>query len=210
MSLPAPTEQNSVAGPLARFGPSVRRAAIGVAGLATTGAGYAVAVVTGRLTLDLRIGRRRRPLGPIDATIEAPRPVVHAVIAEPYLKRPTHAMAAKLRVVERGSDMVVAEHFTRLGSRLVATTVESVRFSPPARVDFRLLRGPVPAVLESFELDTTPDEGTRLRYQGTLETDLWYLGALWGRIVAKHWTRTVSESLASIKAEAERRARHKR
>jgi hypothetical protein len=119
-------------------------------------------------------------------------------------------MAAKLRVVERGSDMVVAEHFTPLGSRLVATTVESVRFSPPARVDFRLLRGPVPAVLECFELDATPDDGTRLHYQGTLETDLWQVGALWGRIVARHWTRTVSESLASIKAEAERRARHKR
>ena len=192
------------------FGSRTRGLAIGAAGLATTGLGGALAAVTGRLTLDLRIGRQTRPLGPIDVTIKAPRELVHTVIAEPYLKRQTRAMAAKLRVVERGSDMVVAEHFTPLASRLVATTVESVRFSPPARVDFRLLRGPVPGVVECFELDTTPDDGTRLHYEGTLETDFWSLGALWGQIVAKSWTKAVSQSLASIKAEAERRARHKR
>src|SRR5215211_5867811 len=84
----------------------------------------------------------------------APREVVFDVIAEPYLGRAPRALAEKLRVLERGSDLVLAAHFHPAGGRLglVAQTVETVRFTRPERVDFRLLRGPVPHVVEAFVL----------------------------------------------------------
>jgi len=101
---------------------------------------------------------------------------------------------------------VLAEHTTPIGGGLTAITVETVRFVPPERVEFRLVRGPVPAVSESFEL-TDEHGGTRLRYAGELETDLGSVGALWGRLVARRWIAAVDGSLRSIKDEAERRAR---
>jgi hypothetical protein len=39
--------------------------------------------------------------------------------------------------------------------------VETVRFTPPERVDFRLVRGPVPHVVETFLLATYPLPATR-------------------------------------------------
>ena len=127
-------------------------------GAATVGAGVAAAgyvgLVTGACPLDLGIGRRVRALGPQVVEMTAPREVVFDVIAEPYLGRAPKALADKIRVLERGSDMVLAAHFTPLGGRLglVAQTVETVRFTRPERVDFRLVRGPVPHVVEAFEL----------------------------------------------------------
>jgi hypothetical protein len=181
---------------------TVRRIAALVPALAV-GGGY-VLVVRGDVTVDLNLGRRVRPLGPIRQRIAAPPETVFDVIAAPYLGRTPRAMAGKLRVLERGSDIVVAAHFTRRG-RLTTTTVEAVRFEAPDRVHFRLLRGPVPCVIESFELLPEP-EGTTLVYSGELGTDLWRLGAWWGNRVAGAWEQTVSESLQTIQAEAERRA----
>jgi hypothetical protein len=189
------------------FGRPVRHTVVGV-GLAAGGIGVYVAAATGRLTVDLGVGRRKRPLGPLEVAVAAPREIVHGVIAEPYLGRQTRAMSKKLQVIERGGDMVVAEHRTPIGSRMVVSTVESVRFTPPERVDFRLLRGPVPVVVESFVLEAMSDGRTLLRYEGTLETDFWLIGAAWGRLVARHWTSSVSTTLASIKSEAERRRSH--
>ncbi len=43
-------------------------------------------------------------------------------------------MAAKLRVLQRGKDMVLAEHYTPVhGGRLTATTLETVTFDRPHR-----------------------------------------------------------------------------
>src|ERR1700716_2670608 len=89
---------------------------------------------SGALTLDVGIGRTVRPLGPISRHIRAPREVVFEVIAQPYLARTPRAMSSKLRVLERGSDMVLAEHFTPTGAGRVSTPVETVRFEPPHRV----------------------------------------------------------------------------
>ena len=110
-----------------------------------TVAGY-VGLVTGACPLDLGVGRRARPLGPQHLEVAAPREVVFDLIAEPYLGRASRALADKVRVLERGSDMVLTAHFTPLGGRLglVAQTVETVRFTRPERVEFRLVRGPVP------------------------------------------------------------------
>ena len=164
--------------------------------------------VRGSLTLDLGIGRRLRPLGPMTWQIEAPREVVFDVISAPYLGRTPRALERKLKVLERGEDMVLAEHFTH-ASRLVTTTVETVRFERPSAVYFRLLRGPVPHVVETFELRET-EVGTDLHYAGELGTDLWALGQWWGDIVARRWEATVRESLDAVKVEAERRAGRKR
>lgn len=161
-------------------------------------------VVRGALTVDLGLGRRYRPLGPIRVPIAAPRELVFETIARPYHRTP-RALQAKLEVLERGDDLVLAAHHTRAYG-LTATTLETVRFEPPERIHFRLVRGPVPHVVEQFELRET-DAGTVLEYAGSLGTDLWSVGALWGAAVARTWETTVAASLAEMKAEAERRAR---
>jgi len=177
-------------------------------GAGVVAAGY-VGLVTGACPVDLGIGRRVRALGPQLIDMAAPREVVFDVIAEPYLGRALRALADKLRVVERGSDMVLAAHFTPLGGRLglVAQTVETVRFTRPERVDFRLVRGPVPHVVEAFVLsERAGGTGTRLVYEGEIGADLWLLGQRWSVLVARRWEQTVAASLAAVKAEAERRA----
>jgi hypothetical protein len=181
-------------------------------GAATVGAGVAAAgyvgLVTGACPVDLGIGRRVRALGPQLIDMAAPREVVFDVIAEPYLGQAPRALADKLRVLERGSDMVLAAHFTPLGGRLglVAQTVETVRFIRPERVDFRLVRGPVPHVVEAFVLsERAGGTGTRLVYEGEIGADLWLLGQRWSVLVARRWEQTVEASLAAVKAEAERR-----
>jgi hypothetical protein len=172
-------------------------------------AGGALLVVRGALTIDIGLGCRTRELGPLQADILAEPEVVFDVVAAPYLGRTPRAMTHKLRVVERGHDMVIAEHYTPiLGGRTVSTTVESVRFERPRFIHFRLLRGPVPLVTETFEFKPgNAGATTDFEYRGELSTDLWAVGAWWGGIVAKRWEAAVSESLQSIKAEAERRSR---
>lgn len=167
-------------------------------------AGVLLLVSRGAVTIDLGIGRSVRPLGPIALRIAAPREVVFDILSAPYLGRTPRALQKKLRIVERGEDLVLAAHFTQLRG-LVATTLETVRFEAPSRVDFRLVRGPVPYVVEHFLLEEAGD-GTEFEYRGELGTDLWAVGRLWGNLVARKWERTVRTTLESVKTEAERRA----
>ena len=162
-------------------------------------------MVTGRLTLDLGIGRRTRPLGPIHLEIAAPRETVFAVAAAPYADRQPWALREKVEILERAGQMVLAAHRTPVGSGLTAVTVETVTLDPPNRMGFRLLRGPVPQVVETFAFDETAD-GTRFTYSGELGTDLWRLGQAWGDLVARSWVHAVCDSMAAIKTESERRA----
>lgn len=171
---------------------------------ATGGAAAYLGLVTGAVPVDLGIGRRVRPLGPLQVEIVAGREAVFAILAEPYLGRQTRAMREKLRVLERGSDMVLAAHYTPIRGRLVACTVETVRFEPPERVTFRLVRGPVPHVVEEFVL-SQHGARTRLIYRGELGTDLWGVGQRWGDLVAAKWEAVVAETFASVKTEVERR-----
>jgi hypothetical protein len=161
-------------------------------------------LVRGALTVDLGLGRRVRPLGPLRVGMAAPPETVFDVIAAPYLGRTPRALRAKLEVLERGTDMVLAAHHTRVGRR-TTTTVETVRFQRPERVEFRLVRGPVPHVLESYELRAVA-AGTELVYAGEIGADLWALGSWWVRRVARPWERAVAASLEQIRVEAERRA----
>jgi hypothetical protein len=182
-----------------------RRAAI-LAAAGAAGLGYYL-VVTGKLTIDTGLGRRVRPLGPFGIDIAAPADVVFDVIASPYLGRTPRAMSGKLRVLQRGSDMVLAEHYTPVHSgRLTATTLETIVFDRPRRVTFGLVRGPVPYLTEQFALSDR-DGGTRLDYSGELGTDFAAAGQWWASKVAAAWEAAVRSSFTAIQAEAERRAR---
>lgn len=182
-----------------------RLAGTGLAGSVAAGAGY-LGLVTGSLTVDLGIGRRTRPLGPLTVEIQAPPATVYDVAAAPYAERRPRAMAEKVEILERADGMVLAAHRTPLGNGLTAVTVETVSFEPPHRMSFRLVRGPVPHVAETFTFEAVP-RGTVLRYDGELGTDLWAAGASWGAVVANAWVAAVRGSLAEIKAESERRTR---
>ena len=175
--------------------------ALGLAGLAK----LYVLVVRGALTIDLGIGRRVRPLGPISIAITAAPETVFDVIAAPYLGKTPQAMADKLRVVERGADMVLADHFTHLGRGGTAVTSETVRFERPHTVSFRLVRGPVPHVVETFDLQPS-EGGTSITYTGEMGADCWAVGTWWMGKVAAKWEQAVTASLASIREEAERKA----
>jgi hypothetical protein len=161
-------------------------------------------VVRGSVTVDLGVGRRYRRLGPMTYRIAAPREIVFDVVSSPYVGRTSRAMREKVEVLERGEDVVLAAHHTPAYG-LTATTVETVRFERPERVHFRLVRGPVPHVVETFELREVGG-GTELEYVGELGTDLWAAGQLWGAAVARTWAATVAASLEDVRREAERRA----
>ena len=70
------------------------------------------------------------------------------------------------------------------------------------RISFRLVRGPVPHVTETYELRET-SQGTEFTYAGELGADLWRLGEWWADRVAGHWEHAVSVSLERIQLEAE-------
>ena len=165
-------------------------------------------LVQGALTLDTAIGRRTRRLGPIHLDIAATPETVFDIIAAPYLGKTPKAMEDKIRVLERGSDLVLAEHFTHVCGGMTTTTVETVRFERPRRIYFRLLRGPVPYVVETFELEPS-NTGTTFTYTGEMGADFWGLGRWWANKVAGPWDSAVEASLASVKEEAERQA-HRR
>src|SRR5712691_9362796 len=109
-----------------------------------------ILVATGRLTPRLGIGRTVRPLGPIAVRIRAPREWVFEAIRAPYSERPPLQFRGKVRVLRREGDAVLAAHRTPVGRGLVAVTVEWVKFEPPARIGFELVRGPVPYAVEDF------------------------------------------------------------
>jgi len=180
------------------------RAALAASAGILAGRGVYRLLARGELTLDTGIGRRIRPLGPVDFRIAAPREVVFDVIATPYLDRTPRALRHELDVWERGSDMVLAAHFTEVKCG-TTTTLETVRFERPERIDFRVVRGPIPHVVEAFLLEDE-ESGTQLRWEGELGTDFWAAGERWGERVARQWERAVRRSIAAVTAEAERRA----
>lgn len=179
----------------------------GVLAAGVVGCASYLGLVSGAVPIDLNIGRRTRPLGPLTVDVHATRDVVFDVLSEPYLGRQTRAVADKLHVLQRGSDMVLAAHRTPVRGRLVATTVETVRFDRPEQIDFFLTRGPVPHVSERFTLEPLDGpESTKLSYTGQLGTDLWALGSRWANVVAAPWERTVAATFEAVKREAERRS----
>lgn len=168
-------------------------------------AGTAFLGSRGRVHIDLGWGRSIHPLGPQTVRIDAPREMVFESISGPYLGRMPSALKDKLTILDHSGDLVVAAHRTGLPI-MDAVTVESVTFTAPSRVEFRLLRGPVPHVKEEFVLEETGGQ-TVLTYRGELGADLWWIGRIWGgRIVRPVWESTVAASLVQIKKTSETRA----
>lgn len=162
-----------------------------------------LALAMGRLHLDLGFGRSFHRLGPITATIHAPPELVFEMIAAPYLGRTS--TASGIEVLARSKDLVVARHHTRVHF-YTAQTTEAIDFTPPTRVGFRHLSGPVPHALEEFVLEEA-DAGTELRYGGELGIDFFILGRIAGRYwVRPQWERVVSAHLEDLKQRAEARA----
>jgi hypothetical protein len=162
-------------------------------------------MMRGKLTLDLGWGRSLHTVGPLTARIEAPRPLVFQQIASPYLGRTPREAREHLQVWERGSDMALARHFSKVGF-YTAETVETVRFEEPERVVFRHVRGPVPHVAEEFVLREDGD-ATLFSYRGELGIDFWFLGRIAGRRwVVPEWERQVRPQIDQLKERAEARA----
>ena len=161
--------------------------------------------VSGAVTIDSGAGRRVRELGPVTWEIAADRETVFEVIASPYLGKTPRSMKDHLDIWERGTDMVLAAHYTRVKSG-VTSTVETVHFERPDRINFRLVRGPVPHVREAFVLEAA-ENGSTLTWEGELGTDFGALGALWGNVVARSWEKAVRSSMKAVVLEAERRSR---
>jgi hypothetical protein len=160
---------------------------------------------SGAVTIDSGVGRRVRELGPVTWQIAAERETVFDVIASPYLGKTPRSMKDHLDVWERGTDMVLAAHYTKVKCG-VTSTLETVQFDWPERINFRLVRGPVPHVRESFVLEAT-EGGSTLTWEGELGTDLGALGARWGDVVARSWEKAVRSSMYAVISEAERRSR---
>ena len=167
------------------------------------------AIVGGRLTIHLGIGRSVRPLGPITIRVAAPRDIVFDVAAAPYGPRPPAELRRHVEVLQRSPGMVLAAHRTPVGRHEEAVTVEGVVLERPSRMGFRLVRGPVPHVVEEFRFEDAEGGETEITYEGELGTDLWALGRAWGNRVATVWEETVRRSLDQIRDAAERRARSK-
>jgi uncharacterized protein YndB with AHSA1/START domain len=183
----------------------VRAWTIGAGAVGVAAVGGYLGLVSGAVPVDVGVGRRTRPLGPVAVEIGAPRELVFELLTAPYAERAPRAMREKVQILERGADLLLAAHKTPLRGGLTATTVETVKLLPPHRVEFRLVRGPVPHVVEAIDLEERA-ESTVVHYTGELGTDLWALGERWGDLVAKTWVATVEQSLATVKAEAERRS----
>ena len=165
---------------------------------------------TGKLTLDTGWGRSKHHLGPLNWTVEASRELVWQQFSSTYLGSIPRDMRDSLEVVERGSDMVVAWHKSRLG-RFSAETVETVGFEEPSRIRFRHLRGPVPYAVEEFRLDEINGDTTLLTYEGELGLDGWGAGRLAARYaIVPVWMRIVTEHVETTIAAVTKRAEARR
>jgi hypothetical protein len=170
--------------------------------IVASGAAMFLALAMGRLHLDLGVGRSLHQLGPITITIRAPRELVFEMIAAPYLGR---GSTPGIEVLARDEALVVARHRTRVHF-YTAQTIEAIEFTPPSRVDFRHLCGPVPHAVEQFVLEQT-DARTVLRYSGELGIDFFILGRIAGRYwVRPQWERVVSAHIEDLRERAEVRA----
>jgi hypothetical protein len=183
--------------------------AVGVLGalliLGVTGGFLLLAM--GRLSLDLGWGRSLHDLGPIELRIAAPRTLVFEMLAEPYLGHTSRDSGINL--LAKGEDLAVATHHTKVHF-YYSRTVEVITFESPSRVGFRHLAGPVPHAVEQFALDEV-DGGTRLRYDGEVGIDFFFLGRIAGRYwVRPQWERAVRGHLDDVKQRAEQLASRRR
>jgi hypothetical protein len=167
--------------------------------------GGAALVTRAGLTLDIGIGRRIRPLGPIVLDIAAPPEVVFDVIAAPYLGRTPRALRNKLEVIERGADLVLAAHFTPVAPGLTVPRSRPCGSSDPTASRSRSSRGRCRTCSNA----TNCDRATSVPRSSTAASSAPTCGhsAAPGAMWSPSWEQTVEQSLESVRTEAERRAR---
>jgi hypothetical protein len=95
--------------------------------VATAAAGYML-VVRGVVTLDLGLGRRVRPLGPIRLEVAASPETLFDVIAGPYLAKTPRAMRSKLQLGQLWGQLVA-----RTWERAVQRSLDVAHAEPQRR-----------------------------------------------------------------------------
>lgn len=127
--------------------------------------------------------------------VAAPRPLCFEVVAA----------AGKTIEVRSDSERVV-EFETAHGGRAIRT-VELVRLTPPERIDYRWIEGPLPAVEETIFFEEAGPRETALVYTGRFAPGrgarAWLVGPFF---VRRSFNRLVAEHLETAKDVAERRA----
>ena len=87
-------------------------------------------------------------------------------------------------------------------------TLERLRLSPPERIDYEWLKGPLPDVRESISFDPDGPGRTRITYEGTFDVEEGLIARVVGRVWIKPaFDRIVLEHLVEAKRIAESRAK---
>ena len=140
----------------------------------------------------------RRPLKPLALDIGAHPGLVHQV-ASAVGQEGDHSS----RLLERPApDRMIVEYTTVVLGRPVVT-LEEVTVAPGS-IHYRLLKGPLPAVEEDFEIDERPG-GCTLRYRGWFEPNTGLRGVVDRFMVPRLYERALRASMAQVKAIAEER-----
>ncbi len=85
--------------------------------------------------------------------------------------------------------------------------LEEVRLTPPERIEYRVVRGPLSRVTETLEFVTRDPASTLVSYTGSVGDDRPVVGPMLARLVAvSAYDRFMRRSLAALKSAAERRA----
>lgn len=108
-------------------------------------------------------------------------------------------------LISRDGDRLVVRYDVpaRFGS---VRLVEEVLLTPPSRIDYRLVDGPLDRVEEWLTFEEAAD-GTVVVYGGVVEHRAPILGPLLARLVAvPRYRAFMTRTLAALKAAAERRA----
>jgi hypothetical protein len=152
----------------------------------------------------------RYPLPRLSTQIGARPEIVFQVIAGLDQGAVSQAGAHHARVLERpGSDRMVVEFTTTVFGRQVVT-VEEVVLEPPLRIHYRLIKGPLPEVVEDFSLHPE-SKGTTLDYTGWFVPNRPLLRRLLDRVaVPILYRRAVGQSMADVKRLAEARQQRSR
>ncbi len=107
-------------------------------------------------------------VGPIELDVAAPAELVYQMLAA--IGQGAQRPDDRAEILERNGDALVAAFWTRarlpLGLSRVVRTLESVAFSPPNRIDYEHLDGPVRGLRESITVEPLDAHRCHLVYLG--------------------------------------------
>jgi hypothetical protein len=164
-----------------------------------------VQIVRGHISVTVPWGRGTVAVTERTVEIRAPRHrVVDALKSAARGRGQTDEQGEETRVLEEEDGLVVNESLTRSRYGLVHA-VELVRIEPH-RVAYRHLNGPLPGTEEEFILEDTQD-GTSVRYRGTIPVSFWGLGRrVARRLIIPEYDRLIALHLDALRQTCESRA----